>query len=239
MQITLKTPDFMVLDDFLPQQDFQYMWSFCEEENYRPIHSDKWIKAFQLSDGPAMWGGAYTSHPAEGDSTAAPVAFPTGRGIDALISKISDSDATFQEYVGSRGIDWNYFFCRPYLYPAGSGLSWHTDGRGDVAGAYVYYAHPKWEADWGAELLIDGSGFRHLDYPERDMYDGTKKRLGLHLDNGPSSEAVMNSGVGNYIMPKPNRFVLLRKGVLHRINRVDSNAGGHPRASITGFFLNR
>jgi hypothetical protein len=69
------------------------------------------------------------------------------------------------------------------------------------------------------------------------MYDGTKKRLGLHLDDGPVSDAVMNDGCGTYVLPKPNRFVLLRKGVLHRISRVDANAGSRARASVTGFFL--
>ena len=44
----------------------------------------------------------------------------------------------FAEYVGRQGQDWDYFFCRPYIYPAGTGLSWHTDGRGTEQLSYTF-----------------------------------------------------------------------------------------------------
>lgn len=237
MQVTLKNPDFLVIDNFLDPKCFEYMWNFIQEEQFRVVHWDRWIKAFRIADGQPLWGDVYTSRPTLSDRTARSTAYPTRRGVDTLISAILENGALFSEYVGYQGQDWDYFFCRPYLYPVGTGLSWHTDGRGDVRGAYVYYAHPEWGAHWGAEMLIDGSGFRDAEYPEREMLDGSRKRLGLHLDWRLASEAAMKYGAGHYVLPRPNRFVLLRRGVLHRINPVQESAGDHVRASVTGFFL--
>jgi hypothetical protein len=239
MRITLQQNDFLVLDDFLTPEGFQAMWSFIQDEPFRAIHGDRWIKAFRLSDGQALWSDVYTSQPAAADRTARSTSYPSQKGIDALIGTMLAQGDLFADYVGRQGQDWDYFFCRPYIYPAGTGLSWHTDGRGDVAGAYVYYAHPEWKAQWGAELLIDGSGFREFDYPEREMYDGSKKKVGVHLDADVISEAVLKEGVGHYVVPRPNRFVLLKRGLLHRLNPVQPSAGDNVRASVTGFFLRR
>lgn len=227
----------MVIDEFLDERQFGFMWNFIQEERFRLVHEDRWIKAFRLSDGQPLWGDVYTSRPALSDITGLATAYPSGRGIDTLISAMLQHSGLFAEYVGLGGEDWDYFFCRPYLYPVGTGLSWHTDGRGDVRGAYVYYAHPEWNAHWGAELLIDSSGVPDLDYPDLDMYDGSKKKVGLHLDWQLASAAAMRRGVGHYVMPRPNRFVLLRRGLLHRIHPVHQSAGDHVRASVTGFFL--
>ena len=237
MKTALKSNDFLVVDDFLDEQSFEYVWRFIEEERFRFVHDQRWIKAFRLADGQPLWGDVYTSVPAPSDRTSATKSYPTTRGIDSLIEKINAEATRFEEYIGASNIDWNYFFCRPYIYPTGSGLSWHTDGRGDVHGAYIYYAHRKWLPHWGAELLIDGSNNKNLDYPEHDMFDGTRKQLGMHLDWGPASQAVMEYGVGHYILPKPNRFVLIRPGILHRINPVHQSAGDEVRVSIIGFFL--
>jgi hypothetical protein len=237
MQITLQETDFLVLDDFLDEQQFGFMWNFIQEEQFRLVHEGRWIKAFRLSDGQPLWGDVYTSRPAITDVTSLSTPYPSGRGIDTLIYAILQNTELFAKYIGLKDEDWDYFFCRPYLYPVGTGLSWHTDGRGDVCGAYVYYAHLEWNAHWGAELLIDSSGQRDLDYPVSDMYDGSKRKLGLHLDWQLASDAAMRQGMGHYVMPRPNRFVLLRPGLLHRINPVQQSAGDHIRASVTGFFL--
>lgn len=239
MRITLKEDDFLVLDDFLTPEGFRFLWSFVQDEPFRAVHGDRWIKAFRLIDGGALWSDVYTSLPAAADRTGRSTAYPSNKGIDALIGAMLENAELFAQYVGRQGEDWDYFFCRPYIYPAGTGLSWHTDGRGDVAGAYVYYTHPEWRAHWGAELLIDGSGFRDFDYPEHEMIDGSRKKVGVHLDAEPVSDAAMAQGVGHYVMPKPNRFVLLRRGLLHRLNPVQPSAGDHVRASVTGFFLRR
>jgi Rps23 Pro-64 3,4-dihydroxylase Tpa1-like proline 4-hydroxylase len=49
----------------------------------------------------------------------------------------------------------------------------------------------------------------------------------LLLDGATSTE---------FVFPKPNRLVLLRRGVWHRVNVVKRNAA-FARAAIAGFFL--
>jgi hypothetical protein len=201
MQITFRTPDFLVLDDFLDEHQFKFLWNFFQEERFRSVHDVEWVKAFRLADGQPLWGNVYTSQPGTAEITTLATSYPSSRGIDSLIAAMLRNLELFEDYIGRQGVDWDYFFCRPYLYPVGAGLSWHTDGRGDVSGAYVYYAHPEWNAHWGAELLIDASGNRNLNYPECEMYDGSKSRLGLHLDWQLASAAVMRLGIGQYVMP--------------------------------------
>ena len=46
-----------------------------------------------------------------------------------------------------------------------------------------------------------------------------------------------NESDGRYFYPKPNRLVLMRRGVPHSIQRVDTNAGENCRLSLSGFFL--
>lgn len=237
MQPTLQNDQVIVFDDFLPPQDFRFVWHFVQEARFRLVHGDGWIKAFRLSDGAPMWSDVYTSKPMHADRTAASKAYPTGQGIDCFIAALSELASLYPDFIGVEGRDWDTFFVRPYLYPAGAGLSWHTDGRQDVSCAFVFYAHPEWNAAWGAELLVDGSDFRDLTYPELEMYDGERRAPGLHLDQNTASAAVMAHGAGTYVMPRPNRLALIRRGVLHRINPVSAAAGDYVRSSLTGFFL--
>ena len=144
VQVSLKTADFMVLDDFLPEKDADHVWNFFRAHDFRAVHQQKWIKAFRLSDGTPLWGDVFLSHRVANDNTSH--VYPSQQGLDPLISGMLDSAPQFAPYIGEHGKTWDYFFCRPYIYPSGTGLSWHTDGRGGVAGAYVYYAHKRWSA---------------------------------------------------------------------------------------------
>lgn len=237
MQLTAQEKDFLVIDNFLSPEDFSHVQNFVAEEEFQPVHTRKWIKAFRLSDGEPLWGAVYLSHPDPEDQQSN--VYPTKRGIDAFIGQMLAQKKLYAPLIGEEGEHWSRFFCRPYLYAAGSGLSWHTDGRFDIAGAYVYYSHPQWHAGWGAELLIDSSGKDDFDYPHVTLYDGSKRQLGLHLDYEAASAAVLAKGLGHYICAKPNRLVILRRGILHRIQRVDPNAGDRVRSSLTGFFLRK
>ena len=46
----------------------------------------------------------------------------------------------------------------------------------------------------------------------------------------------MAQGAGSFVMPKPNRLVIIRGGLPHKIAKVSVAAGSHLRRSITGFF---
>ena len=42
---------------------------------------------------------------------------------------------------------------------------------------------------------------------------------------------------GRFIEPVPNRMIVIKRGLMHKVQRVSLLAGSHVRASITGFFL--
>ncbi len=58
-----------------------------------------------------------------------------------------------------------------------------------------------------------------------------------HLDNAEVNEALMAAGMGHYIMPRPNRLVVMKTGNPHMISKVQAAAGDHVRASVTLFLI--
>ena len=234
VKIHTLTDHFVVIDDFLSPEDHQLVWHYIQGEEFQKIHQKKWIKAFRLSDGDGLWGPPYLSDKYEGDTQH--TVYPSGKGIDLVIQKLKDIVPSYGDLVGRQGQDWAYFFARAYLYPKGSGLSWHRDNQNYVRGAFSYYAHPYWSAQWGGELLISSPNTAKLEFPKQPVYQSDSKYLGSHLDNTFESQALIDDGLGHYVLPKPNRLVLMGSGVFHEIKRVDDNAGDHVRATIQGFF---
>jgi Rps23 Pro-64 3,4-dihydroxylase Tpa1-like proline 4-hydroxylase len=105
-------------------------------------------------------------------------------------------------------------------------LGWHDDGEERTA-AYTFYAHPAWAPEWGGELLI---GTKRQDNTGR----GTAFRRDDTFDELSPTVAGVCAGV--FVVPLPNRLVVIRSGVPHRINRVEMAAGTNWRVSIAGFF---
>lgn len=138
------------------------------------------------------------------------------------------------DLVGLNSTELLGFAFVPYIYPAGTGLSWHQE-NGIYAGSFIYYTNPVWKADWGGELMI-------ADHPDgvdlcRDykFSNGHKISLMNHLDSSEENNILMEMASGVYIIPKPNRLVILKAGIAHKVNKVNSNA--EPRVSCTGFFV--
>lgn len=235
MRVVFKNESFSIIDDFFPLDKQALVWAYVQEEEFRHIRDPRWDKAFRLTDGNPLRGPAYLSHQYAGDDKRP--FFPTGKGIDLVFDAILKNIDSFTPWVGQQGVDWEFFFARAYLYQAMEGLSWHRDNNYNAAGAFVYYAHPQWDVQWGGELLIASHISKDIVYPKKETYEGDKKHLGSHLDNSFENEILMEMGLGHYILPKPNRLVLLQSGILHTIKKVDRAAGDHVRAIIQGFFL--
>ena len=134
---------------------------------------------------------------------------------------------------------------RAFLYPQGTGLSWHLD-LGRYSGAYIYYAHPQWNVKWGGELMVADDPAQEAGSARLDPHDPTTSsiyqpdksmRFGQHLDNAWENEKLMETGTGRYVMPKPNRLVIVALGCAHCVNPVAQAAGDKVRATITGFFI--
>ena len=225
---------FAVWDDFLSKEDHRLVWNYIQSETLEFVHQKKWVKAFRLTDGEPLWGPPFLSDPYTPDIKS--VVYPTKKGIDLFIFELKNLAPHCEHIIGKQGQDWAYFFARAYIYPKGTGLSWHRDNENSAQGAFVYYAHQEWDPQWGGEFLISSYETQKLKYPESELYGGEKKYLGSHLDNIFEKEALLSSGIGTYIMPKPNRLVIITSGIIHCIKKVEEAAGNKVRASITGFF---
>lgn len=243
MRLSVGFDDCLVFDDVLEPRERDDVWSYLQREEFEPVHADRWKKVWRLSDGVPYRGptvlaaaGGLTAAVAATEGQMAGLAgqraeasvpgmrgYPTGTGIDRVIALILNRADDFAPVVGQKGAAWDRTTATASLYPQQTGLSWHMDG-GRYAGAYIYYAHRVWNAQWGGELLL------------ADLPPG-RRLVRDHLDNALESELILDRGVGRYIMPKPNRLVVLRGGVLHQLRKVDPAAGDHVRCTIGGFFL--
>lgn len=233
-KISLERDGYVIFDNVLTAEEHALVWNYMQEEHFEFVHTHRWHKAFRLSDGQPLWGPPYLSNLYRADDENQ--VYPTQKAIDIVIRKVKELAPLCYELIGKQDIDWPYFFARPYLYPANVGLSWHRDNENNVTGAYVYYAHPYWDTQWGGEFLIAPLRTRNAKFPKSQRYKQPEKFTGSHLENKHEVDILMEEGRGHYIMPKPNRLVFMTSGVLHCIKKVDSAAGNKVRATIQGFF---
>ncbi len=258
MKLVTKTPSYAVYDDVFPAPEFDRIWQYVQRENYQWVHHQMWLKAWRLGDGaplagPVIFSNETTARVANNCPDRDPLpeglvrnlVFPTGRHIDGLIEAIHGHSDDWTDLIGRRDREWVGFTLRAFLYPQGAGLSWHLD-LGRYSGAYIYYAHPRWNVNWGGELMVaddpaqeaGGSALDPHDPATSSIYQPDKtQRFGQHLDNAWENEKLMDVGTGRYILPKPNRLVIVALGCAHCINPVSQAAGDNSRATITGFFI--
>lgn len=225
----------LVIDDLLPADEFELLWRYLQGERYENVHRMEWVKAWRFRDGSPLRGPVTLSHPNTADRINR--VYPSGLGIDLLIAKMHELEAQIADWAGVRGVDWSYFFCRPYIYPPGTALSWHRDNQHNTTAAFTYYCHPTWNVQWGGELLIAGEETRDIEFEDQQVYGGAREAIGTHMDNRIENEGVMAVGAGQYIFPKPNRLVVLPVGVLHCIKRVEESAGDNARVTLQGTFM--
>ncbi len=134
MKLVFNNDVLAVIDDFLEQPSFEKIWNFIQTEKFKFVHSSKWVNAFSLEDGSPLWGSVTISHPRPEACTTEQV-YPTNKTIDLFINELIASSADYSHLIGFKDRDWDFFYARPYLYPRGSGLSWHTDGKYKISGA--------------------------------------------------------------------------------------------------------
>ena len=236
MELVYASKQFSVFDNVLSEQEFQHVWSYVQTEDYQVVHRYKWQKVYRLSDGLPLEGSPVFSEPLPGVEPDKIRVFPTNTGIDVLFKRLLDNAHLFVEWIGKKGEQWHILSGKSFLYPNGSGLSWHNDRFGRT-GSFSYYAHPHWNVQWGGELLVADDTVKDIRLPQPERYGSDQQKLvGSQLDNTYENERLMELGVGQYVLPKPNRLVVIGGGNLHRINGSES-AGTHVRCSISGFFM--
>ena len=205
-------PSFRVIDDFLDEREWTELWSHFQFAELHPVTRTR--GAWKLDDGVPLGGEEVRTG---SDS------YPSGTPIDHVIRALLEQSDVHEGLVRN---GWDRISARAYVYPRDTGLSWHVDDHELYAGAFIYYAHPIWNAHWGGELLIG-----ELDPEGEDL-----PIMGYRFETEAYSAQLLEMGCGSFIMPKPNRLVILA-GAPHMIARVSPAAGHNVRASVTGFFL--
>lgn len=238
---------FMVIDDFLPDDQFEQMWRWFHVAPFFPNDIRGLHGAWRLDDGRVMRGpDVYYGEVAEKVAAANEGAFahPTGTGLDLLLEQFSRHGKVYEPLVGAEHRDWRTLAAAPRLYERGSSLYWHRDTPSVVTGSCTYYAHKEWNIQWGGELFIAHPDA--LNIPEergpsmlspKEVIGRGMVQLSGHLDNSEVNAELLRMGMGYYIMPKPNRLVIMRTGNPHMISKVQPAAGDHVRASVTMFLV--
>jgi hypothetical protein len=214
---TIDHPQFRVVDDFLGEDAWSELWTHFQFVELLPVTRS--LGAWKLDDGVPLGGHELVierSGPGNGETP-----------LHHLITTLLGQPDLYEGLVRDT---WTHVSARPYVYPRDTGLSWHIDDHELYAGAFIYYAHPRWDAHWGGELLI-------AELPaDADEPDDELPIMGYRFETQAYSERLLDMGCGNFVMPKPNRLVLLA-GAPHMIARVSPAAGHNVRASVSGFFL--
>ncbi len=221
-RVMLREPGLLVIDHVLPPAQFEAMARAIAEGEYRSVHGERHDRAWRPWDGAPLRAGSMYYDPGAAFNWQGPL-YPSGTAVDPLIDCVRQSAAACPEIVGAEGLDWIALYLSAWLYPVGSALSLHRDGD-QYSGAFAFFAHRRWCAHWGGELLVQPPSARRPGVGTTWIADD-----GSDDDGDP--------GIATCVIPRPNRLVLLSPNRPHRIARVDANAGTHARASIAGFFL--
>jgi Rps23 Pro-64 3,4-dihydroxylase Tpa1-like proline 4-hydroxylase len=254
MELTLLTPQFAVFDNVLPPENFAQVVEYFESEDYALMHADGVKGILRPEDGNPFQRKRVFFYLAVPISTLVPreeqVAevrrnvdlYPTGSPLDPLFEIMHEKAVEHPELYGEEKKDWIAISGKMFVYPAGTGASWHNDG-GMYRGAFIYYTHPRWDAQWGGQLLVADASARETHHQlvaeQAKAWAGEVHRERKHYFGSPvlGDEALMKRGIGSYVMPLPNRLVLLSGDNAHMVAKVNAAAGNHCRMSIAGFFL--
>jgi len=245
VRTTLECSQFVVFDDVMSKRELEEMWRYLQFVSLAGVDSvyDQ-DSPWPISDGRPLTGETVVAvaEPAglrrRADREAPPdPAHPTGTALDCVFEKLLSLLPQVEAWVGKRGEDWNRISATPYVYPSGTALSWHADGS-PFTGAFTFYAHPVWKAQWGGELLV-------ADRSRKLSYSGSatpaphsiEEKLSYRFDKRAMNEHLSRPGVGHFIMAIPNRLVVLAGGNPHKVARVDPSAGDRVRTTVSGFFL--
>ena len=215
MKLIIKDDHLAVVDDILPQEEFKQFWKYFNEIPYAYRSMVGWQKVWRINDGQVLAGPPYY------DSQG-----PFNDQMEWLRQSVKTlAKQYFESIVGKEGEDWNEILFTPYIYPAGTKISWHNDYG--YTGACIFYSHLKWNPHWGGELMIARTNpEKNNDTKDEDLM--TREFVSPILDE---------FGMGTYISPLPNRMAFTSGSVWHNISRVDQAAGDNVRCSVVAFFM--
>jgi len=216
--------DFVIIDDLLDNSSFAQLYAAMSHMEFKRTSAASWSKVYHPVDGEPLETAAYSTNRIDAQQTSS-----------CPLQIVSSAVSTVLEAQNHLGLHPQLpFFARGCIHPAGSGLSWHRDGDHTV-GSFVYFAHRRWSAWWGGELMIaqrpSAKAFRNVISREESR--------SIHATFAPEimDELLLDQGIGTFIAPKPNRLVLMNQDVFHCVKPVLPAAGREFRLSVSGFFL--
>jgi hypothetical protein len=253
MELTFATPECAVFDDVLPKEQLHALFDSFRATDFKFVHETRhnlprqmqsgYKRAWRLDEGNALTAKGYVAFAMEADRVPSHIAaiaktwaderettfFPSGHAVDAFIGPLKQlALERLSPWIGTPETEWIAFTATPYIHPPGVGMSWHAD-EVLYTGAFSFFCHPEWDAEFGGEFLV--------------YDDAIKTRMGESWRNRafdplamPATNVPGYTG-GRFIEPVPNRLIVIKRGVMHKVQRVSPLAGSHVRASITGFFL--
>ena len=217
MKLTVKESNLAVIDESLPPDAFTAFWSYFNILPYAYRSMGGWQKVWRISDGQVL-ASAGMWH------SEAPFNSPMDY-VDQTIYNLAKQH--FEEIVGKEGEDWTDITYTPYIYPAGTKISWHDDYG--YSGACIFYPHQEWKPNWGGELLIART-------PPPEQVEKKDDKVPDMVTRDYTSPLLNAYGMGLYVSPLPNRMTFTSGKVWHSINRVDQVAGDNVRCSVVAFF---
>ncbi|MDA9374103.1 hypothetical protein N9R43_01840 [bacterium] len=223
------TEEVMIVDDFLPED--------VQDRILNQVQVDKWKRTDEVDD--KFW------HVTDG------LNYKNQKRWHSDYPHKDNSDLWFEHFHkflttcpevenfvdgASEGIE--DFAMRCHAYPVNSKNPWHYDLGFST---YTYYLHKEWQVNWDSTLLVlpKGSAEYHqtIDLMEGTVHYDSYKEINSPMEMFQQKnkyDNIMDVGRGQFVMPKPNRLVLIKHDTIHGITRVDSDAGENVRVTLTG-----
>jgi len=217
MKLTTKDSQLAVVDEVLSPEMFNHFWAYFNglDFGYRSMNS--WQKVWRINDGQVL-----ASSPFYGSK--APFNCPMDWIYQTVVAL---AEQHLEDLVGKKDKDWKDILLTPYIYPAGTKISWHDDYG--YTGACIFYPHKAWNPHWGGELFV-----AKTPSPQEIKNAGIDPDAMTREYVTPLINAY---GMGLYVAPLPNRMAFTSGSTWHSINRVDQAAGDNVRCSVVAFFL--
>lgn len=253
MELTFESPACAVFDDVLPKDQLLAVFEYFRGADFKLVHETRhnlpkqmqggYKRAWRFDEGNALTASGFAAFAVEREQLPPHIAaiaktwaeqrdtrfFPSQTIMDAFIATLRAlALERLSPWVGRAGTDWIAFTATPYIHPPGVGMSWHAD---DVlyTGAFSFFVHPEWDAEFGGEFLVYDDAISRT--AERAWDNRRWDPLSVPAGSAPGYTG------GRFIEPLPNRLIVIKRGVMHKVQRVSTLAGSHVRASVTGFFL--
>lgn len=219
MKLTTKDSQLAVLDEVFSPETFKQFWSYFNNLDFAYRSMNGWQKVWRINDGQILASSPFYH-------SKAPFNNPMD-WIDQTVTALAKEH--LQDIVGKEGEDWYDILYTPYIYPAGTKISWHDDYG--YTGACIFYPHQEWNPHWGGELCVARTPLPQEVQAGKVSEDFMTREYVAPLLNA--------YGMGIYVSPLPNRMAFTSGSVWHSINRVDQSAGDNVRCSVVAFFLKK